>query len=137
MRTLTAILVSKWLKDLCENFAAVFTVQLLIQSRFFKDEMFLFYVRIHCVPRSTHCPPRLHKTNLLMLYEAIVAVCSQIPKQHMNTMWATCRIFEMFNFAVRTVAFWLYIVNNLDIQMNVHHTQRFCLSLTEGSIFLY
>ena len=44
----------------------------------FKDETRLFYIRIQCVPRSKHCPPRLHKTSLLMLHKAKVAVCSEI-----------------------------------------------------------
>jgi hypothetical protein len=54
------------INGLCEHFAAVFTVQLLIQSQLFKDEIFLFYVRIHCLPRSKYCPPRLNKTNPLI-----------------------------------------------------------------------
>jgi hypothetical protein len=70
----------------CDNFAAVFIVQLLTESQPFKDEIFLFYVKIHCLPRSKYCPPRLNKTNPLILYEAIVAVRSQTHAQHINVM---------------------------------------------------
>jgi len=44
----------------------------------FKDEMCLFYIRTQFVPRSKHSPPRLCKTNVLMLYKPKVAVCSKI-----------------------------------------------------------
>jgi hypothetical protein len=44
----------------------------------FVGETFLFYLRTQCVPRSKHCPPLLHKTNLLMLHKAKVAVCFEI-----------------------------------------------------------
>ena len=38
----------------------------------------MFYVRTQCVPRCKHSPPRLYKTNLLMLCKAKVAVCCEI-----------------------------------------------------------
>jgi len=40
------------------------------------------YIRNQSVPRCKHFPPRLHKTNQLMMYKAKVAVCSQIHTKH-------------------------------------------------------
>jgi hypothetical protein len=54
----------------------------------------LFYIRTHCVPRSKHSPPQLHKTNLFMLYKPKVAVCSEIRTKHTKAMRATFSIFE-------------------------------------------
>jgi hypothetical protein len=52
----------------------------------FKDETCLFYIRTQYIPRSKHFPPWLHKTNLLMLCKAKVAVCSEIHTEPINTM---------------------------------------------------
>jgi hypothetical protein len=53
----------------------------------------LFYIRPQTVPLSKHCPPRLYKTNLLMLYKGEVAVCCKIHIKNINAKWAPCRIF--------------------------------------------
>jgi len=34
------------------------------------------------------------KNNQLILYKAKVAVCSEKNVQHLNAMWAPCRMFE-------------------------------------------
>jgi hypothetical protein len=36
----------------------------------FKDETYLFYAKIQCLPRSKHFPIRLYKTVLFILYKA-------------------------------------------------------------------
>jgi hypothetical protein len=55
-------------------------------------ETCLFY-RTQFVPRSKHSPPRLYKTNLLMMYKANVAVFfSEIHTKHLNAMRTPCRI---------------------------------------------
>ena len=56
--------------------------------------MYLFYIRNRCLPRSKYSQPLLHKTNLLMLCKAKVAVCSEIHTKHTYAMWVKCRIFE-------------------------------------------
>jgi hypothetical protein len=48
----------------------------------FKDEAYLFYIRTQSVPCSKHCPSQLYKTNLLMLYKAKAAVCSDSHTKH-------------------------------------------------------
>ena len=48
----------------------------------FVGETCLFYLRTQFLPRSRHCPPLSHKTNLLMLHKAKVVVCSEIHTQH-------------------------------------------------------
>jgi hypothetical protein len=42
----------------------------------------MLYMGTQCVSHSIHCPPRLYMTNLLILYEAKVAVCSEIRTKH-------------------------------------------------------
>ena len=69
----------------------------------FQDESCLFYTKTSCVPRSKHSPPRLHKTSLLMLYKAKVAVCSQICTQPIKETRPVCRIFLIVNLAVPKV----------------------------------
>ena len=44
--------------------------------------MFLFYIRTQVVPRSKRSPHRLYKTNLLILCQAKVAVCSEVRTKH-------------------------------------------------------
>jgi len=46
----------------------------------------MFYISTQCVLRSKHSPPRLYKTNLLMLHKAKVAVCCEIRTKHINEM---------------------------------------------------
>jgi hypothetical protein len=58
----------------------------------FKDEAYLFYIRTQCVPRCK-LSTSVIKTNLLMSYNAKVAVCSEIRTKHINAMWAPRRIF--------------------------------------------
>ena len=50
-------------------------------------------LKIHFVPRSKHSASVL-KTDKLMLYKEIIAVCSQIHTKHINTLWAEHRISE-------------------------------------------
>jgi hypothetical protein len=42
----------------------------------------LLHTRTHSVPRCEHSPLRLYKTNQLMLYREIIAVCSEIRTKH-------------------------------------------------------
>jgi len=46
--------------------------------------------------RAVNTPPRLHKTNLLMMCKAKFAVCSEIRTKHINAMWEPSRIFECY-----------------------------------------
>ena len=48
----------------------------------FKSEL---YIKTQSVPRSKHFVSVI-KTNQLMLYREIIAVCSQIHKEHTNTL---------------------------------------------------
>ena len=43
-----------------------------------KTKRVCLIIRTQRVPRCKHFPPRLYKTNLLMLCKAKVAVCSEI-----------------------------------------------------------
>ena len=51
-------------------------------------------LKIHFVPRSKHCLLRFLKTDKLMLYREIIAVCCEIQPKHINALWAEHRIFE-------------------------------------------
>ena len=44
------------------------------------------YIKTQSVPRSKHTPSPVIKTSQLMLYREIIAVCSQIPTKHINTL---------------------------------------------------
>ena len=44
------------------------------------------YINIQSVPRSKHTPVSVTKTNQLMLYREIIAVCSEIHTKHINTL---------------------------------------------------
>ena len=46
----------------------------------------LLYIRTQCEPPSKQSPPRLYKTNLLMLCNSKVAVCLEICTKHINAM---------------------------------------------------
>jgi hypothetical protein len=50
----------------------------------FVGETFLFYLRTQFLPRSKLRPRLLHKTNMLMLHKAKVAVCSESHTQHVS-----------------------------------------------------
>jgi hypothetical protein len=43
-------------------------------------------MRTQFVPHSKPSPPRLHKTDLLMLYKPKADVCSDIHTKHINTV---------------------------------------------------
>ena len=43
------------------------------------------------IPRSKHCASVI-KTDKLMLYREIIAVCSEIHTKHINALWAEHRI---------------------------------------------
>ena len=58
------------------------------------------FIRTQSAPRSKHSPPRLYRTNPLMLYKEKVAVCSKNHTQHINPMWVP---FWMLNPVVRKV----------------------------------
>jgi len=47
-----------------------------------KTKRNLFHIRNLSVPRSKHSLSQLYKTNLLMLYKAKVAACSEIRTKH-------------------------------------------------------
>jgi len=59
-----------------------------INTAVWAERRFLFkpelYINTQSVPRSKHCESVV-KTNQLMLYREIMAVCSQIHPKHMNT----------------------------------------------------
>jgi len=56
------------------------------------------YIKTQSVPRSKHSVSVI-KISHLMLYREIIAVCSQIPTKHINTVvWAERRII----YSVRT-----------------------------------
>jgi hypothetical protein len=57
-----------------------------------EDETYLCYIMKRRVPRSKHSIFSI-KTNLLMLYEAKIYVCSEIQTKHTNAMLTPCRIF--------------------------------------------
>jgi len=44
------------------------------------------YVNTQSIPRSKHTPSLVIKTNQLILYREIIAVCSQIHTEHINTL---------------------------------------------------
>ena len=47
----------------------------------------LVYLNIQFVPHSKHSIPVI-KTNQLMLYGKVIAVCSEIHTKHKHTLWA-------------------------------------------------
>ena len=50
------------------------------------NQAYLFYIRAQFVPRIKHSPPGLYKTNMLMLYKAKFADCSDIRTKCINVM---------------------------------------------------
>ena len=56
--------------------------------------MCLFYIRTQFVPRSKHYPPRLCKTNVLLLHMPKVAVCSEI---YTKFVTASLTFFKQLN----------------------------------------
>ena len=74
-----------------------------------KARSICFNIRTQCVPRSKHCPPRLYKTSLLVMYTAKVAVYSETHTQQINRMY---RIeFLISKLMIREVISRLYKVN--------------------------
>jgi hypothetical protein len=59
------------------------------------------YIDIQSVPRGKHIPSPLLKTSQLMLYREIIAVYSEIRKNHRNTLFR--RDFWMLNLALHEV----------------------------------
>ena len=56
-------------------------------------KLYLSDLKTHFVPRSKHSASVL-KTDKLMLYREIIAVCSEIHTKHINALWAEHRISE-------------------------------------------
>ena len=77
-----------------------------------KTKRIPLYLKPQSVPRCKHFPPRLYKTNQLILCKTKVAVCSEIRTEHINPMWAPCRIFWIWNLAVRKEFLWHRKVND-------------------------
>jgi hypothetical protein len=68
-----------------DQFCTMFSAK-WVESPLKKDSN-LFYMTQR-VPRCKHTPLRLHKTNILKMYDAKVAVSSEIHTKHINAMWA-------------------------------------------------
>jgi hypothetical protein len=58
-----------------------------------RTKMYLSDLRTQFVPRSKHSASVI-KTDKLMLYGEIIAVCSEIHTKHINALWAEHRISE-------------------------------------------
>jgi hypothetical protein len=56
-------------------------------------KLYLSDLKTHFVPRSKHSASVL-KTDKLLLYREIIAVCSEIHAKHINALWAEHRISE-------------------------------------------
>ena len=54
----------------------------ILNFNLLKTKRNLLYIRNQSVLRSKHFPPRLKKTNQLMMYKVKVAVCSDIRTKH-------------------------------------------------------
>jgi len=59
-----------------------------------RTKLYLFNLETQSVPCSKHSLLRLQKTEKLMLYKEIIAVCSEIHTKHINTLRAEHRISE-------------------------------------------
>jgi len=79
------------------------------------------FIRTQSVPQSKHSPPRLRRTNPLMLYTAKVAVCSENNTQHIKPMWIP---FWMLNPVVRKVTARLYMISGCQIGRDVEGSTR-------------
>jgi len=82
-------LVSQYLQKINPRFSTVYIDNSL--GPLARDSL---CIRTQSVPRCKHSPPRLYKTNLLMLCKAKVAVCCVIHTKHINAMWDPCGIYE-------------------------------------------
>ena len=55
---------------------------------------YLSDLKTQFLPRRKHSLPSVIKTDKLMLYREIIAVCSEIQAKHINALWAEHRISE-------------------------------------------
>ena len=81
----------------------------------------VYFIKTQSVPHSKHTPPRLYRTNPLMLYKAKVAVCSVNYTQHIKSMWVP---FWMLNPVVRKVTARLQMVSGWRIGRDVEGSTR-------------
>ena len=81
----------------------------------------VYFIKTQSVPHSKHTPPRLYRTNPLMLYKAKVAVCSENYTQHIKSMWVP---FWMLNPVVRKVTARLQMVSGWRIGRDVEGSTR-------------
>ena len=58
-----------------------------------RTKLYLSNLKTQFVPRRKHSASVI-KTDKLMLYREIIAVCSQIHAKHVNALWAEHRISE-------------------------------------------
>ena len=58
--------------------------------------MYLSDLKTHFIPHSKQSASVL-KTDKLMLYIEIIAVCSEIHAKHINALWAEQRISECYS----------------------------------------
>ena len=75
------------------NFQESYCLNFRIKFKPLSTKMYLSDLKTHFVPRSKHSASVL-KTDNLMLYREIIAVCSQIHAKHINAFWEEHRFSE-------------------------------------------
>ena len=80
---------SVYVSVLKEQFGSHLTYFNLLSTK-----LYLSVLKTQFVPRTKHTLLRFFKTNKLMLYREIIAVCSEIHTKHINALWVEHRISE-------------------------------------------
>ena len=85
--------VDEWSSDVIQFIQKISGLTLILTVNPLNTKLYLSDLKTQLVPRSKHSASVL-KTDKLMLYREIIAVCSEIHTKHINALWAEHRISE-------------------------------------------